>query len=189
MEYKIPVGISNKHVHLTKETYQQLFDEPLEIEKNLSQIGEFASNQFVDLKTSSNLLKKVRIVGPFRSYNQVEICKSDAYLLGLNPPVRKSGDLKNAETITVVGPKGEITLEQACILAERHVHMNTKDLKKYQVKDNDLVQIKIDGPRSALLDAYIKSSENGVLELHLDRDEANALLLEKNAEVTVFYDV
>ena len=89
----------------------------------------------------------------------------------------------------MVGPKGEITLEQACILAERHVHMNTKDLKKYQVKDNDLVQIKIDGPRSALLDAYIKSSENGVIELHLDRDEANALLLEKNAEVTVFYDV
>jgi putative phosphotransacetylase len=185
MEYKVSVGISNRHVHLTKETYQQLFDEPLEIVKELNQVGEFASNQFVSLKSPNGTIEKVRIVGPFRNYNQVEILKSDAYQLKLNPPVRKSGDLKNAETITIVGPKKEITLENVCIIAQRHVHLNVFDLEKFNVKDNDLVKIKVEGDRSAILDAYIKASANGVFELHIDRDEANALLLQENEKVTL----
>ncbi|MCI8575018.1 MAG: propanediol utilization protein [Bacilli bacterium] len=185
MEYKISVGISNKHVHLTRETYEQLFDKPLEKVKDLNQIGEFSSNQFVDLKTSFGQIKNVRIVGPFRSYNQVEIGKSDAHLLNLNPPVRKSGDLKDAESITIIGPKKEITLNNACIMAKRHVHINTLDLDKFHLKDGDTVQIHIPGPRSALLDAEIKASDNGYFEVHLDRDEANALLIESGAEVTL----
>lgn len=185
MEYKIPVGISNKHVHLTKETYDALFDEPLEKVKDLNQIGEFASNQFVDLKTEKNTIEHVRIVGPFRTYNQVEICNSDAYFLGINPPVRKSGDLNNSESISVIGPKGQIDLTNACIIAQRHVHMNTKDLESFHLKDNDFVKIKIDGPRSAILDANIKASNNGYLELHIDRDEANALLLQGKEKVTL----
>lgn len=185
MEYKIKVGISNKHVHLTKKTYETLFDVPLEKVKDLNQIGEFASNQFVDLKTVKNTIHHVRIVGPFRSYNQVEICPSEAYTLGLNPPVRKSGDLNDSENITIIGPNGEIELQNSCIIAQRHVHINTKDLKYYNVKNNDLIKLKVGGPRSAVLDAYVKASDNGFLEAHIDRDEANALFLQGNEEITL----
>jgi len=185
MEYKIKVGISNKHVHLTKEVYEQLFNEPLEKAKDLNQVGEFASNQFVDLKTEQGIISHVRIVGPLRKYNQVELCQSDAYRLGLKPPVRRSGDLANSSSITLIGPKGEIKLDNVCILAERHVHMNTKELEKYGVKDGQLVQIVVPGSRRAILDAHIKASDNGYMELHIDRDEANALLLENDQEVTL----
>lgn len=185
MEYKVKVGISNKHVHLCKETYEKLFDEPLEKEKDLNQLGEFASKQFVELKTPFGQIKKVRIVGPLREYNQVELCPSDAFLLNINPPVRKSGDTNNSENINLIGPKGEIALENVCIIAKRHVHINTKDLEKFHVKNNDFVRIQIDGPRSAILDAYIKASDNGFFEVHLDRDEANAFLLKNGEEVTL----
>ncbi len=185
MEYKIKVGISNHHVHLTKETYDLLFNEPLEKIKPLHQLGEFASNQFVTLKTEKNKIENVRIVGPFRTYNQVEILKSDAYLLGLNPPVRKSGDIKNSENITLVGPKGEIYLENVCIISERHVHINSKEQEKYQVSDEQMVQVEVPGDRSALIDAHIKISDTGYYELHLDRDEANAFLLQDGDELTL----
>lgn len=188
MEIEINVGISNRHVHLTKEVYEKLFDTPLEKVKNLTQVGEFASNQFVTLKTKDNTIKKVRIVGPFRNYNQVEISKSDAYNLKINPPVRKSGDLENSESITIIGPKGEITLDNACIIAQRHIHINTLDLEKYHLKENDIVKVMVKGPRSAIIDANIKSSDNGVMELHIDIDEANAFLLSGKEKVTLILD-
>lgn len=183
VQYKIKVGISNRHVHVTKETYELLFDEPLTVAKELNQIGEFASNQFVTLKGKKGYIDHVRIVGPFRHYNQVEICNSDAYILELTPPVRKSGDIKDSEDITLVGPKGEIHLKSVCILAQRHVHLNINDQKKFKVEDEQNVKINILGKRSAILDAHLKISDNGFLELHIDRDEANALLLKDGEEV------
>lgn len=183
MEYNIKVGISNNHVHLTKETYEMLFDEPIVIERELNQIGEYASKQFVTLKTPFNTLENVRIVGPFRQYNQVELCQSECYRLKINPPVRKSGDVKDSEAITIIGPKGEVILKEGCIIAQRHVHINTKEQEKYGVKDGDIVKIKVDNERSAILYAFVKISDNGFFELHLDRDEANALLLKSNEEV------
>jgi len=185
VEYKIGIGVSNRHVHLTKDTYEKLFDVPLEKVKDLNQIGEFASNQFVTLKTLKGELVKTRIVGPFRKYNQVEISKSDAYFLGLNPPVRKSGDLAHSESITIVGKIGELTLENSCILSERHVHINTKDKDKYGVEDGEIVQVKIDGKRSAIIDAHVKITDNGYFEMHIDRDEANAFLLNNGDEGTL----
>jgi len=118
------VAISNRHVHLTKETYTKLFNEPLTIKKPLNQIGEFASNQTVTLKSPKGIITNVRVLGPFRAYNQVEISRTDAYRLGLNPPVRTSGDLEDSETITLIGTKAELTLKNVCIQAERHIHMN-----------------------------------------------------------------
>lgn len=185
MKYKIKVGVSNHHVHLNKETYNQLFEEEIEIDRNLHQIGEFAAKQFVSLKTEKGVIERVRVVGPLRNYNQVEISNSDAYRLGLNPPVRKSGDIKNSENITIIGPKGEVFLESVCILAERHVHLNVKEQKELNVKDEQEVKIIVDGPRSAILSARFKVSENGYQELHLDLDEANALLLKEGDEVTI----
>lgn len=188
MKYQVKVGISNRHVHLTKETYEQLFDEPLTIKKEIHQIGEFASNQCVLIKTEQGILENVRIVGPFRSYNQVEISKSDAIKLGINPPVRKSGDLKNSEHVTIIGPKGEIYLENVCILSQRHIHMNTNEQKKYGLQDGQIVKVFIPGPRQAFLDTFIKISENGYFEIHIDRDEANAFLLNNEDEVTLIID-
>lgn len=188
MEYPVKIRISNRHVHLTKETYEQLFFEPLEKERDLNQIGEFASNQFVTLKTQKNQIEKVRVVGPLRQYNQVEISKSDAFLLGLNPPVRKSGDIEHSENITLIGPKGEVYLESCCILAQRHIHMNLEEAKEYGVNDEELVKVRVNGERSGVLDAFIKVSENGYFEMHIDRDEANAMLIKDNDEGTLMIE-
>ncbi len=183
MEKSIRIGVSNRHVHLTEEVYYQLFDEPISKKKDLHQIGEFACDQVVKIKTAKNEIANVRVLGPFRDYNQVEISKSDAYFLGINPPVRKSGDLKNSETVTLVTQKGSITLNESCILADRHVHMNPLMAKELGVTDGQIVQIKVKGDKSCLLDAHIKVSENGYFELHLDFDDANACDLKNDDEV------
>lgn len=185
MEIIAKIGISNHHVHVTKETYEQLFDEPLTVSHKLNQMGEFASNQFVTLKTEKNTIENVRVVGPFRSYNQIEVSKSDAYFLGINPPVRMSGDIKNSEAITIIGPKQEIHLDNGCILAKCHVHLNPEDARKLQVQNGQEVKIKVPGSRSATISALTKVSENGYFEVHIDRDEANALLLKNQDEVTI----
>ncbi len=185
MTFKVPVGISNHHVHLTKEMYEKLFSTPCQKLKDLKQIGEFATDKTVTLVGPKGRIEKVRILAPFRNYNQVEILASDAHILGLNPPVRKSGDLENSETITLIGEDGSVTLENACILAESHIHMNYDDLKVYGVSDDSLVRVKVDGKRKGEFYAHIKASENGFLEFHIDRDEANAFLLENNEELTV----
>lgn len=187
MKRKVKVGISNRHVHLTEEIYNQLFQSSLTKKKDLSQLGDFAANECVTLKTEKGILENVRIVGPFRSYNQVEISKSDARKLGLNPPVRKSGNLLNSETITIVGEIGGITLKDACILSERHIHMSPFEAKIWKVEDEQVVQVKINGDKSGVLDAHIKISENGVLAFHIDTDDANAFLLEQNEEVEVLF--
>lgn len=185
MERKITVGISNRHVHLTEETYNMLFKNPLTKKKDLNQVGEFASNEMVTIKTDKGEIENVRIVGPLRKYNQVEISKSDAHSLGLNPPVRRSGDLKNSETITIESEQGEVTLTEACILAERHVHMNEELARNLNVSDGQQVKILVNGSKACILFAKIKISENGFFELHLDTDDANAACLENGSEVTL----
>ncbi len=185
MKKLVKVGISNRHVHLTKEVYKTLFSSELTKKKDLTQIGDFAANETVTLKTKKGMIENVRIIGPYRNYNQVEISKSDARKLGLNPPVRKSGDLENSETITIIGEKGEITLENVCILAERHIHLNPSDALNWQVKDGDMVSVSVKGDKSCLLNAHIKVSENGVPAFHIDTDDANAALLNNDEEVEV----
>lgn len=185
MTFKVPVGISNHHVHLTKEIYDLLFDEPYEKIKDLKQTGEFATNKVVTLQGPKGKIERVRLLGPFRSYNQVEVSASDAHILGINPPVRKSGSLKKAETITILGEKGKVTLKEACILAENHIHMSWEDLKTYKVENESVVDVLLEGTRKGSLKAHIKATENGVLEFHIDRDEANAFLIQNNEELTV----
>ncbi len=185
MKRKVKVGISNRHVHLTENIYNQLFQNPLSKKKDLSQIGDFVANEMVLLKTEKGSIENVRIVGPFRKYNQVELSKSDSRKLGLNPPVRKSGDLDNSETITIIGKKGEVVLKNVCILSERHIHMSPLDAKIWNVKNEQKVQVRVTGEKSGIMDAYIKVSENGVLAFHIDTDDANAFLLNQNDEVEV----
>lgn len=179
------IAVSNRHVHLTKEVYELLFDEALSIKRPLNQIGEFASFQTVTLKTEKGQIENVRVVGPLRKYTQVEIAKSDAYKLGLNPPVRQSGDLEESESITIIGPKGEVTLQDVCILAERHVHMNAIKAKELGLKHEDLVKIKVDSDKGGVMEAFVKVSENGFFEVHIDIDDANAFLLQTGDEVEI----
>ena len=109
---KVLLGVSNRHVHLTEETYRKLFgDEPLNAVKYLKQPGQFASDKFVTLKNNDRKIERVRVLGPFRSYDQVEISKTDSYALKLNPPIRNSGDVAYSEKITLVSDYNEITLE------------------------------------------------------------------------------
>lgn len=177
------IAVSNRHVHLTKETYNLLFDEPITMKKPLNQIGEFASNQTLTIKTAKSSMENVRVLGPFRKYNQVEISRNDAYKLGINPPVRQSGDLEDSETITLIGPKGEVTLNNACIQAERHVHMNPSKAEELGLKNEDLVKLIVTNDKGGIMEAFVKVSDNGFYEVHIDTDDANCFLLNTGDEV------
>lgn len=179
------VAISNRHVHLTKEVFEQLFDEPLSIKKPISQIGEFAAMQTVTLKGPKGIIEHVRVMGPNRNYNQVEVSYSDAYVLGINPPVRESGDLEDSATITLVTEKNEITLDNVCILAERHVHMNERKAEELGLKNDDLVKLKVNNDKGGEMEAFVKVKSNGFFEIHLDRDDANAFLLNNGDQIEI----
>lgn len=184
MEYKIKVGVSNRHVHLTEEDYKLLFDGELEVDYKLNQIGEFASNKRLTLVNGDKEIENVRVVGPLRKYTQVEVSRNDARHLGVKPPVRTSGDIIGSEIITLKTDKGEITRE-ACVIADRHVHMSPSDAIKYGVVNKQKVQIKVPGDKSGIMDAFIKVGETGYYEFHIDTDDANAFDLKNNDEVTL----
>lgn len=187
MEEKIiaKIAVSNRHCHLTQEVYDTLFAEPLSIKRPLNQVGEFAAFQTVTLKTEKAEIPNVRVIGPIRKYTQVEISRSDAILLGLNPPVRQSGDLEDSETITIIGPKGEVTLSDVCIQAERHVHMNQTKADELGLKHEDMVHIIVDNDKGGVMDAFVKVSDNGFYEVHIDKDDANCFLLQTGDEVII----
>ncbi len=184
MEIKVSVGVSNRHVHLTEDVYNQLFDEPMTKKKDLKQLGQFASNQLVTIKTDKAEINNVRVLGPCRDYNQIEISKSDARKLGINPPVRNSKELEDALPITLVTDKASIEIK-GCIIAKRHIHMGLEDAKKYGVNNLDNIKLIIDGDKGGILYGTVKVSEDGVLEAHIDTDEAAAMGLESEDIITV----
>lgn len=174
----VQIGVSNRHIHLSEEDYKILFgDAAIEKVKDLVQIGEFASNLLVEIETGKSKIGKVRLLGPLRSYTQVEVSKTDCYTLGINAPVRSSGDLEGAASITIIGPVGKVT--KACaIIANRHLHISHDERVKLGLEHVDVIQVRVGDIKSAILDdVYIKETPNGVLELHLDTDDANANLL------------
>ena len=182
---KVSIGVSNRHVHLTKDHLIKLFGEDYELLKrnDLSQPGQFASTALVTLKTEKGAIENVRVLGPLRNYTQVEISKTDAYKLGLNPPVRNSGDLDNSESITLVGPNGEITIDNGCILATRHIHILPEQMKQYKLEGKETVSVRVGGEKGGILEnVYLKVSDKSFLELHLDTDDANAHLI-KNGDI------
>lgn len=184
---KVKVGISNRHVHLTKEVKNILFgDIELTKRNDLSQIGECAYNETIILKTDKDQITNVRILGPLRNYTQVEITKTDAYKLGINPPVRNSGNLSGSESITLVGPKGEYYLKEGVIIATRHIHMSPLESETYMYENNQKVKVEINSEKSGIIEnVYIKIKEGYSLELHLDTDDANAFLLNNGDEADV----
>lgn len=177
---KVNIGISNRHVHLNKEHVAILFGSELTKLRDLVQLGQYACNEVVTIKTSKGEINNVRVLGPVRNYTQVEISKTDAYKLGLNPPVRTSGDLKGSESIKIIGPKGEVTIEEGCIIANRHIHMNQETAHELGYINDQRVSVKIDTIKGGILEnVHIKITDDGVLEMHIDTDDANAFLVEK----------
>lgn len=177
---KIKVNISNRHIHLTKEDFMFLFgNDNLSKRNDLVQTGEYASNLVVSLKGPKGVINNVRIVGPFRSYTQVEVSKTDCYTLGIDAPVRDSGDLSDASYITIIN-KDKILKRKCAIIAKRHIHISLLEQEKYNLNS---CYVKITGEKSGILDdVTIKEGVNSKLELHLDYDDANAFLL-KNGDV------
>lgn len=182
---KVSIGVSNRHVHLTQDHLSILFGENYELEKknDLTQPGQFASNSLVTIKTDKSEINNVRVLGPIRNYTQVEISKTDAYKLGLNPPIRNSGDLKGSSSITIVGPNGSVALEEGCIIASRHIHILPNQVKMYGLGGKETVNVKLNGEKGGIIaNVYLKISDEAFFELHLDTDDANAHLI-KNGDI------
>lgn len=176
----VKIGVSNRHVHLKESDFKVLFgnDASLEKSKDLTQPGEFASNSKVTIKTQKGIIENVRVLGPLRSYTQVEVSKTDAFKLGINPPVRESGDIIGSESVTLVGPVGSIDLNEGCIIATRHIHLTNEDVKKYGLEDRKYVDVLLNGVKGGILkNVSLKISDNYSFEMHLDTDDANGHLI------------
>lgn len=183
---KIPVGISARHVHVSREDLDILYGKgyQLTVKKDLSQPGQFACNETVDLVTEKSTFKNVRILGPERKATQVELSMTDAMKLRLNPPVRDSGDLQGSAGVTIVGPQGTVKIEQGVIVACRHIHMTPADAELYGVKDKEVVKVKCDGERGLVFDkVLIRVNDQYKLEMHIDTDEGNAALLGNSSTI------
>lgn len=186
---QVQIGVSAHHLHVTKETFYRLFgEEILEVEKEIHQPGQFASTKTVTLKTDKAEIKNVRILGPFRPYNQVEISVTEAYQLGLHPPVRMSGDIKGSSPITIVGPKGEVSLEEGCIIADRHIHLLPEQASSYGLEGLEEVDVLLPGEKGGIIHhVQLRVDKLSYFEMHLDTDDANAHLVKSGdlAEIII----
>lgn len=184
----INVGVSNRHVHLSERDRDILFgkDYKLTYIKSLSQKGQFAAKETVTLIGMKGSIENVRILGPERKRTQVEVSRTDMYKLGVNAPVRDSGDLDGTPGIILIGPKGMAALKNGVICAKRHIHMNPEDADYFSLKDKDEVMVKVSNERGLIYEnVLIRVNESFVLELHLDTDEANAACLGNNDKVDI----
>lgn len=174
----IPVGISNRHLHITHEHLDILFgrDYQLTLRNNLSQRGEFAANETVTIVgRNGKFLSNVRILGPIRPYTQVEISKTDGYAIGILPPIRESGDINNTTSVTIIGPAGSTTLPNGLIRANRHIHLDPDSAAKLGVKDKQIVKVRSTSQKPTIFESVmIRIKDTFVPEIHLDTDDANA---------------
>ena len=187
---KVQVGVSNRHIHLTKEDYIKLCgDKEIEELRPINQPGMFVTKDIFTIKTEKSEIPNVRLLGPLRDYSQIEISKTDAYKLGLNPPVRTSGDVKGSEAITIVGPKGELHLNEGCIIADRHIHV-TEDMKKfYGLEGKNKVNVLVGGEKGDIMfNVDLKVSDEAYFEMHIDTDDANAFMLKQGDIVEIIED-
>ena len=175
---RILLGVSNRHMHIRKETFAAIFgaDATLDVYRELFQPGEFASNQVVTIVgPKMRAIQNVRILGPFRNYDQVELSLTDAIGIGISPPVRNSGDLKDASPLTVVGPVGSVFIPRCAIVANRHAHMPSNDALAFGVKEGDFVRVRIGGEKTTVFEnVLVRVNDDWKLQLHLDTDDANA---------------
>lgn len=177
MNKKIKIEVSARHIHLKKEDFEKLFGDSAEltIMKKLSQPGMFAANEMVKIKDEFFELDRVRIVGPLRSYTQIEISETEARNFKIDPPLRKSGDIEGTPGMTIIGPKGQVEIGNGVIIAKRHIHMTPEDAKKLGIKEGDLLKVKIEGERGLVFENVVaRIDESFSWACHIDTDEGNA---------------
>ena len=188
-EGDIPIGVSNRHIHLTKEHVEALFGAGYELTKmkDLSQPGQYACEETVTvIGPSLKPIEKVRILGPERRASQVEISNTDSYVLKVKPPVRESGKIEGTPGVTLVGPKGVVVLKEGTIVANRHIHMSPDDAAKFGVKDGDFVTVDAEGARrTRWFDVQVRVHKDFRLEMHIDTDDANAACLKNGSRVKI----
>jgi len=178
----LPIAVSARHVHLTRDTFSKLFGADAEptVYKEIFQPGQFACNEKVNLVGPRNRIDGVRVLGPLRSIDQVEIARTDEFRLGVDAPIRDSGKIAGSAAITLEGPHGTVRLNEGLICARRHIHMHPNDAVDFDVSDKDIVEVAVvGGPRDlAFGDVLVRVSEKYKLEMHIDTDEANAAEIE-----------
>lgn len=184
-KWAVPIGISNRHIHLSKEHIEALFGEGYELTniKDLTQPGQYACKEVVTIVGTKGVLHGVRILGPARKDTQVELSQTDARQLGINAPLRESGDVQGTPGCIIIGPKGPLVINQGCIVAKTHVHFHTEDAKRMNIKDKDKIDLLVKGQRTVCFcDVLARVGDTMKLDFHLDTDEANAALV-KNGDL------
>ena len=174
----VPVGISNRHIHLSREHVETLFGKGYELTKikDLSQPGQYAcKEQLTIIGPSMRAIEGVRVLGPERKSSQVEISRTDSFVLKVKPPVRESGKIEGSAPITIIGPKGIVSLKEGCIIANRHIHMSEDEGKAFGVVDGEYVDVLLNWERKSMFyDVQIRVHKDFRLEMHIDTDDANA---------------
>ncbi len=186
--FGVPVGVSNRHIHLSQTDLDQLFGLGYQLTpmKDLSQPGQFACKETVTICGPKGAIEKIRVLGPVRSKSQIEILAGDSYKLGVKAPAKLSGDLAGTPGITIVGPKGSVQTQEGLIVAQRHIHMNPQDAINYGVRDGEIVKIAVNGDRGGVYNnVAIRVTESSALECHIDTEEANAMNISGSSTVTI----
>lgn len=171
----IPVELSARHVHLSEKDALELFGAPLTPVRELSQPGQFLCKERVRLVGPKGVMDNVAVLGPARGRSQVEISKTDARILGIDAPVRQSGDTAGSPGIILTSSAAIVGLEEGVIVAARHIHMSPEDARRFCVADRDLVSVRLDGQRPVILEeVLVRVNENFRLAMHIDPDEGNS---------------
>ena len=185
----VPVGVSNRHIHLSTADLETLFGKGYELTpiKDLSQPGQFACKETLTIVGPSlRPIENVRVLGPVRKASQVEISRTDSFTLKVKPPVRESGDIAGSAPVTIIGPKGVVTLKEGCIIANRHIHMSTDEGATFGLVDGQYVDVEVSGERrTKFYDVQVRVHKDFRLEMHIDTDDANAAGIGNGAKVKI----
>lgn len=186
---EIKVGVSQRHIHLSREDLDILFGKGYELTVKKMLMGrEYASNEVVTLVGPSlKAIPNVRVLGPVRAHTQVEISRTDTFVLKVSPPVRPSGDVKGSERVVVVGPKGTVYLKEGVIIANRHIHLTPEYAAKHGIKDNDYVDVEIENTEkpTRFYGVQVRVRDDFNVEMHIDTDDANSAGLKNGMRVRI----
>lgn len=187
----VPIGISNRHIHVSRADLDKLFGEGYQLTpiKDLTQPGQFACDEVVTVVGPKGELKGVRILGPERKETQVELAQTDARKLGVKASLRDSGNLDGTEGCKIIGPKGEVELPKGAIVAHLHIHFHTDEAAKLGVKDHQMLTVLVRGEKDVIFcDVLARVGDKMKLDFHMDTDEANAALV-NNGDQAIILDV
>lgn len=184
----IRVGVSARHVHLSREDLDTLFGKGYELTPKKMLMGDqYAAEECVTLVSPSlRTIEKVRVLGPVRSHSQIEISRTDTFTLKVSPPVRPSGEIEGSAPISLVGPKGAVFLNEGCIIANRHIHMTPEDAQRLGIKDNDEVDVEIESHKPTYYyNVQVRVRSDFDTEMHIDTDDANASGIKNGDKVRI----